>query len=365
MASLMTTAVDTEMKSLFNNEKDLQTICSCTRTKSESFFYCNNPETLEPGDLADDGKYLTNNKVTGSGQIYTWHRNKTNKTIHSVILIYNHNNFNITVTATNIGFTNSSGGCDRSAWESYYSGGQPETVSIPASGFKSILVQDNIKDGNVFGKIARFKIVQSNDTKIAASAYFYDLAYYKNSGNAHDFAVGDVPPQNKKNSRRRGVGNGFYNYLTIGTNSPIELTNSQPTRAATIGGVNAQTDNINDSFKGADMAYIEGKAGDYSSGYLYGSYGMQMRITMNVKNNTNQAREIRIFMGCSAVETDFPVFVRYNKAFFRVTSNVKKWSIRDVITLGIVGAGETQQVVFDTVNLAQSAAPYYIGARLV
>lgn len=331
-------------------------------------------------DLADSGKYLTYNSVTGNGQLYTWHLNDSKKTISSVILIYNHNSFPIKVALTNIGLTDLASGNDKAAWESYYNGTKSETVELPAGGYKTVLVQTGIVHGHVFGKIARFNITNKN-TGALTSAFFYDLAYYlsSNSGNAHAFAPSDDPrdeisSSTKRNSRRRGTGKGFYNYLTVGTtSSPIVLDNVTPERAATIGGVNAQ-DAVKghlDSFGGSDMVIISGGTGrvgdtvsqNNDSGYLFGSYGMQMRVTMNIKNNTSQAREIKIFMGCKSIAV--PIFARYNKVFYKPTSYVPAKSIRDVITLGKVAAGTTTSITFDTVNLAQSAAPFYIGARLV
>lgn len=375
MASLMTgeNQVDMSKSTFFQNTNDLQDRCSVVRTETEGFFYCNNPETVTFSDLADSGKYLTYNGVVSSGQLYTWHFNDTGKTISSVILVYNPHSFPIKVDFTNIGLTCLAGGNDRAAWESYYNGTTSETKEIPALGYMSMLVQNNIPNQYVFGKIARYSITNKN-TGAAVTAFFYDLAYNlsQNAGNAHAFADSDQPDSGK-NSRRRGIGNGFYNYLTIGTSSkPVELTDTRIERAATIGGVYAQTDNINDSFYGRDMAVITGGTGDKNnsslmnndSGYLYGCYGMQMRVTMTVKNSSSRAREIRVFLGCN-VGYPFPIFARFNKQFYTSQKLVSPQHICDVITLGTVAAGATQTVTFDTVNVAQSAAPFYIGARLV
>lgn len=389
MASLMTTLSEKDKlgTTFFQTKNDLQDRCSVVRTETEGFFYCNNPEKVNLEDLADNGKYLTYNGVKSSGQLYTWHLNNTSKTISSVILVYNHNAFPIKVSFTNIGLTCLPSGNDKAAWESYYTGTNSETKEIPAQGYMSMLVQNNISQGYVFGKIARYSITNKN-TGAAATAFFYDLAYNlsQNSGNAHAFAASDCPTDEdpgstKKNSRRRGVGNGFYNYLTIGTASkPVELTDSRSERAATIGGVNAQstvypvTGDIYDSFNGQDMAVITGGTGDKNngslknndSGYLYGAYGMQMRVTMTVKNSSTKAREIRIFLGCNpGLDTKFPVFARFDKKFYAINTPVTNGRLRDVITLGTVAAGATQTITFDTVNLAQSAAPFYIGARLI
>lgn len=386
MASLMTILSEKDKlgTAFFQNKNDLQDRCSVVRTETEGFFYSNNPEDVNPEDLADSGKYLTFNGVKSNGQLYTWHRNTSGKTISSVILVYNHNAFPIKVTFTNIGLSCLTGN-DKAAWESYYTGTKSETKEIPAQGYMSMLVQNNIPYKYNFGKIARYSITNKN-TGAAATAFFYDLAYNlsQNAGNAHAFAASDdprdeTPSSTKKNSKRRGVGNGFYNYLTIGTASkPVELTDSKSERAASIGGVDAQsstypvTGNIYDSFNGKDMVIITGGTGDKNngslqnndSGYLYGAYGMQMRVTMTVKNSSTRAREIRIFLGCNS-GCQFPVFARLDKKFYAINNPVPDGSLRDVITLGTVAAGATQTITFDTVNLAQSAAPFYIGARLV
>jgi len=379
MASLMTQIVENTSTAL-DNPRDLKNgECAVVRNANETFFYCNNPEKVNFEDLADSGKYLTYNFIEkSSGQLYTWHVNTSGRSISSVILIQNHNAFPIKVSFTNIGLTNASAGSDKAAWESYYNGTKSESVEIPAQGYKSVLVQNNIPSGYVFGKIARFKI--TNKSGSPASAYFYDLAYAQsqNSGNAHSFAAGDdprdeIPNSVARNSRRRGTGKGFYNYLTIGTSAkPVELSATKTARSATVGGVYAQ-DAVNghsDSFNGDDMVIIQGTgtvsdtvSQNNDSGYLFGCYGMQMRVTMTIKNSTNQAREVRVFMGCK--NTAVPIFARYNKAFYKFSNTVPKGKIRDVITLGTVAAGAVTTIEFDTVVLAQSAAPFHIGARLV
>lgn len=89
-------------------------------------------------------------------------------------------------------------------------------------------------------------------------------------------------------------------------------------------------------------------------------------MEFTIKNDTNQSKEIRIFMGCES--TNVPVFARYNGEFFRTTADkefLEKTYIRDVITLGTVAAGKTVGITFDTANLALSAGAFFIGARLV
>ena len=368
MASIMKgSPVDTKMdKSFWALNNDLQNYCRTWHNEGTSFFYCNNPETLEPGDLADDGKFLTRNGVLGEGMVYTWHRNMTDKTIHSIILIHNPDIEPIQVTVTNIGLTNTSWGNDRNAWESYYNGGRNESVRVVPGGYASILVQDNVANGNYFGKIAKFNIVYEG-TNIPGYAYFYDLAYYRDSSSAHDFAIGDKPVElGKINSRRRGVGNWYLNKLTV---TQIKLTEEQPTRAVSIGGIYAQTDNFMDSFFGDDMVEIVGGSGrkdEHDTGYLYGSYGLPINMEFTIKNDTRQNKEIRIFMGCES--TDVPVFARYNGEFFRTAADkefLEKTYIRDVITLGTIAAGNSVSITFDTANLAMSAGAFFIGARLV
>ena len=217
MANLITT-LEEKNSTVFGNKRDLQDRCTVMRTKSETFFYCNTPEGVGNGALADSGKYLLYKGVRGSGHLYTWHQNETSSSIYSVILIYNANSFPIQVNFTNIGLTNLRDGNDSAAWQSYYTGNRSESAEIPAGGYKSMLVQSGIAANNVFGKIARFSITNKN-TGATAAAFFYDLAYRlpENSGNAHAPAACDIPTDaSLKNSKRRGLGDGFYNYLEIG-----------------------------------------------------------------------------------------------------------------------------------------------------
>ncbi len=133
------------------------------------------------------------------------------------------------------------------------------------------------------------------------------------------------------------------------------------------------TGDIYDSFNGQDMVIITGGTGDKNngslknndSGYLYGSYGMQMRVTMTVKTAATALGK-SVSFGCNpGNDNKFPVFARLDKKFYTINTPVPDGNLRDMITLGTVAAGTTQTITFDTVNLAQSAAPFYIGARLV
>jgi len=356
-------AVDTKMAAAFwDKNNDLRQYCR-VKHDGDSFFYCNNPETLEAGDLADDGKFLTKNGVLGKGMLYTWHYNKTNKTIHSVILIYNPDTVPIRVTFTNIGLTNQSTGCDRTAWEEFYKNTRTQTVTVAPGSFASVLAQD-VPNGNLFGKIAKYDIVFEGESG-PGFAYFYDLAYYRDSGNAHDFAIGDDPGNGLINSRRRGVGDWYQNELTV---TEIRLTETEPARAVTIGGIYAQKDDFMDSFFGDDMVEISGGSGrekEHDNGLLYGAYGLPIKFNFHVINNTSIAKEVRIFMGCNVAAV--PVFAHFNGAFHQTDKDtyVKSGCVRDVITLGVVPAYGSKDISFDTANLAQSASPYYVGARLL
>lgn len=362
MANVMRTLVDTNMPSIFDNTQDLARYC-WTSHSGDSFFYCNNPETIDYSDLADSGKFLTRNGVLGEGSLYTWHCNNTQRTIHSVILIYNPDTVPIHVTLTNIGLTNQASGSDRTAWENYYTGGSSETVTVAPGGYASVLSQV-IPNGNVFGKIAKYNIKFEGEPG-PGFAYFYDLVYYQDSSSAVDFAIGDNPGNGLINSRRRGVGEWYQNDLSV---TRIDLTEDLPARAVTIGGINAQKDNFMDSFLGDDMVEIVGGSGrpnEHDNGFLYGAYGLPIKMTFNINNETDQDREVRIFMGCE--NTSVPVMAFYNGEFFHADngSYVAAGNVRDVITLGVIPAYRSREITFETANLAQSASPFFIGTRLV
>lgn len=332
--------------------------CSVERNLSENFFYCNMPESVTLDGLADiisgrGGAWLAREYVTGSGQIYTWHKNVSGRTINSVLLLYNSNSTPVTVTFSNIGLTNGAGYNDRAAWEDYYNGrNAPVTMTLQANDFKSVMLQSGIQNGNNFGKVARFKM---NGTGL----YFYDLAYASNSGTATDYA-----PHDESTSRPRGLGQGFYENMTV----RLTLTDTAATQAFSLGGIYAAEQDNRDSFMGKELIHITDSAtGSSNASYdLYGCYGVQMRINLTINNQCSSTKKVRIFMGSYDDDTGGYAFCRFNKQFYKAYTPliIGPYEYVDVLYDDALPRGEST-VTFDYVVPATASAPSIIGARWV
>lgn len=360
---LMTTRNTFKVGNGIIGSSDNQNNCSVSRNTNECFFYCNNPEQIVEASLADNGAWLAHELITGNGHLYTWHINTTSTVIYSDLLLYNPNSTPVTITISNVGQTNSAGGNDRKAWENYYnntSGSQTYTLS-PYE-FKTILHQGPIAVNNVFGKIARFSIS-------GGGLYLYELAYKNVSSSAQKPA-----PRDGSISRTRGLGNGFYETMSV----KLTLTDAAATQAFTFGGLDAANKNKNDSFRGAELIYIKDSSASYGSSYncsydLYGNYGVQMRINLTIDNQCrvgNNGKRVRIFMG-AAGRDGYAAFCRYNKQFFTADQGTipydkkaEKIEYIDVLFNDNMPFGETT-VTFDVVVPAQNSAPTFIGARWV
>lgn len=314
--------------------------------QNEYLFYSNSPETLDANDMADNTKFLNKVSVSGNGQVYTWHANGTGRTINNCILIYNPNNYDVTLQVTNYGLTNDSTKSlpDANAWEKYYNG-QNTSVTVAAGGYGNLFLR-SIASGNHFGIVARINIVKKGTTN-SASVVLYDLAYFSNSGNAQYFATAD--PADTK--RARGKGNGFYVTIDLPTVAP---TNTN--------GVGYSIAAASDAFGGVDCAYITDPSGS-TSGRFQGAYGQQFQITIPIKNNTGTARKFRIYIGSRGGDA-FP-FVYFAKGIVKYNDRMTYYVYKDVIETDVIPNGSTIPVTFSTVVTAMAATPYFIGVRTV
>ncbi|TVX88177.1 hypothetical protein [Paenibacillus agilis] len=316
-------------------------------------FYSDNPEAVDSIDLADAGKWLSRDTVTGAGLVYLWHHNKTGIAIKHGLTIYNPNNFAIKVTSSNNGRTNHAGNPDSSAWKDYFSGAGATSVVINPLAWGTIF-QATIPAGNNFGLVARTNVT-NNSTGVAASAIFYDLAWNTNSGGATAFA------KNKGTEMRRGKAPTYYNTINFDTLAPT-TTNGVAYR---ICGSTAYpgifgTDDIP---LVTDPAPTIPGQNQNVTGLLDGGYGQQMSVTMKIQNTTSTARKFRIFMGRT---TGFYAFPFVNMAGTSVYHNwVGGGSYVDMIETANLAPGATETVSFFLVIPAISTTPFVVGARTI
>lgn len=302
-------------------------------------FYSNNPESVYTSHLADNGKWLNKATVTGAGQVYTWHVNKTGSTIKSCLLIYNPNNYTIKVTSTNRGLTNGNGITDSNAWTSYFQG-STTSITVAAKSYGNMFLQ-SVPNNYNFGIVARTNVT-NNSTGAVASAIFHDIAYISNSGGANSFAAAVA------GSKRRGLAPNYYCTMNFATVSP---TNAN--------GIAYKIGTQTDTFNGNDLAYVTDGSGA-TSGPLDGAYGEQIQVSIPIKNTTGTARSFRIYIGSNGGYSFPLVNLSGTTAKYQW---IPAFKYVDVIDSGVIANGSTVTVTFFTVVPAISSTPYVIGVR--
>ncbi|WP_248924789.1 hypothetical protein [Paenibacillus hamazuiensis] len=308
-------------------------------------FYCDNPETIRPSDLADAGRYLNQAYVNGAGQVYLWHENGTPGTITHCLLIYNPNNHSITVSSSNYGKTNGNGLSDTQAWADYFAGNST-SIQIAPNQWGSLFSQ-NVNSGHNVGIVARTNITNSS-TGAASTAVFYDLAYVSNSSGATEFSDSDGT------GRPRGVGSAFYLTINLDTIAPTTTDGIAYGMAA---------GNSNDIFGTSDLVWVSGQ----NPGYILGNYGIQHSITMKVRNDFSQAKNFYIYFGTNVISSPesfaFPVVNMYG--YTNLANWINGGRYVDLIQTGEISPGSTATVSFFMVVGAISSTPWFIGARPV
>lgn len=256
-----------------------------------TFFYSNNPEPVTSSNgIADAGHWLMKAQVSGTGQVFLWHQNQTgaSQNLNTELLIYNPNNYTITLSSSNYGLTNNSSGEGVDGWLGFYNGQTTSTTVNPLS-WGSLFYQ-SVPNNNIWGVVARLDIHDSLSNP--ASAVLYDLAWLTNSGGATAYANPDT--SSGSTQRRRGTGsgaNGYWASVNISTLYVQDLlqNGAKAFNLAALG----------DSVGAQDIPYITDPSGQVS-GYLNGAFGMQLYVTLPISNNTLSSHTVRLFAGNQA-----------------------------------------------------------------
>ncbi|MCP1311357.1 hypothetical protein [Paenibacillus tyrfis] len=300
-------------------------------------FYSNNPESVTPPAIADSGCWLNRQQVSGNGQIYTWHQNDTGNSITSAITIYNPNNFTINVNSSNWGQTSQKDASDSNAWINYLNEYSPISITIGSYGYGTIF-NFKVAPGHNFGVVARINITST--LGYAADAVIFDLAYQYDSSATSKFAelIGD---------KECGLGYGYYNILDFGT---IDGDSS-------IGRYH-RFGYYGDDSGGNDLVTI---SGGNSHGKIECSYGQQLVVRLSIRNPYSYRRTFRVSLG-SRGGAVIPVVNGYGGIGSK--GWVSAYNAVDLIEIDI-DSGSTEPVEFTLMICAISAAPLYLGARVV
>lgn len=311
-------------------------------------FYSDNPESVDASDLADAGKWLNRDTVTGSGFVYLWHHNASGSTIQHGLYIYNPNNYAIKVETNNYGLTNHVGEPDVVAWEEYFTWKPTLSVVINPLSYGLLFPARTILAGRNFGILGKTNVT-NNSTGAAASAVLYDLVWNTNSSGATAFAATNSP------SMRRGKGPSYYNTLEFDTIAPTTTDGIFYHIAGSIAHPG--------TFGTDDIPLITDPSGAVS-GLLEGGFGQHYFIKMTVRNTTGVARKFRIFLGRTGGFHIFPI-VNMGGVTARGSGWTSGGTYVDLIETATIPHGNSETFSFNTAVPAMSTTPLRIGARII
>lgn len=284
--------------------------------------------------------------------------------ITSTILIYNPNDFDVKISASNYGLTNRPNWqSDIIAWEDYFSISSPIEKTVPANGYDNIFSQSIPavgNGGNVFGIVSRLSVTDLNGKP--ASVVLFDLAYAVDSSSATECAEAE---DYSTTLRYRGLGKGFYETFNLPV---LEINNAITMKGFKFGKERQinEPENYGDSFNGADLIQMKDASNQLSPTKLAGNYGVQMAINMSIKNTGNPGN-FAIFYGSNG-GIAYP-FISYNGYFGKPTYSEQYGQIlsplyADILDLGwIEPSDEPINISFFTALTAMGAAPLVLGIR--
>lgn len=315
-------------------------------------FFSDNPESVESQDLADSGKWLLRDTVTGSGFVYSWHQNNCGYPIQHALSVYNPNSYAIRVTSANFGTSNvGSGSSDSEAWEHYFKGINYDSKVINPNSYGTLFHRSSIAHSNNFGFLGQLNVTNSS-SGAAASAVLYDIAWRTNSSGATANALPKAPEQ------RRGKGPTYYNTFYLQTIAP---TTSNGIAYRILG--SPQHPGI---FGTDDLVYITDPTG-LRSGYSMGGFGQHHAVNMTIRNNTNTSRKFHIYIGRPGPPTEN--FSLHVCVHFAGTTVRRDWltagKFKDVIATNTLAPGAQEDVSFFMAVPGMSSTPVLLGARAV
>lgn len=324
------------------------------------FFYSNSPEAVTSSALADNGYFLNKYTATGSGQVYSWHRNTSGNTLTAGLRIYNPNSFAIKVSSSNYGLTKNVYN-DVAAWWNFW-GGNSTSVVINANSWGNIFMQSSIPVGSstvagTWGYVARLSIT-NNATGTNASADLYDIAYKTSPAASLTTWAAKDPGSTTK---RRGYATSGYYWCTVTANT-INMTSSSTPQVISFGASSSSMSNL----CGVEVPTIDpsGQAG----GRLEGNYGVQHHFTIPVKNTTSSAMKIRLFAGNQGAGGSCTAQIAFNGFGGQTGGCSNLWASigqsADLIE-DTIPAGQTATYTLQLVIPAGTCAPYALGVRKV
>lgn len=311
-------------------------------------FYSDNPEAVDAGDLADAGKWLNRDTVTGAGLVYLWHHNVSGASLQHTLTIYNPNSFAIRVSTNNYGLTNHASNSDVAAWQEYFTWKPTLSIVINPLSYGQLFPARTIAAGNNFGILGQINIT-NNATSAAASAVLFDLAWVSNSSGATAFANIKSP------TMRRGKAPTYYNTINFAPLSPTDTNGVYYSIAGST--------SYPGIFGTDDIPYVTDPSGAVS-GLLYGGYGQQYYINMTIRNTTGTARKFRVFLGRTTGFYIFPI-VNMGGSTVRASGWTSGGTYVDMIETNTIPHNGTETFSFYTVIPAISTTPLRIGARTI
>lgn len=308
-------------------------------------FYSNNPETIKSTMLGSVGKWLAKATMSSNFRFYSWHDNQTGAAVKQWLTINNKGSSTLNVTLRRLKRGNRY--CDAQHLAEYLSGvGDTMSIAIPANGWNSFILKENIPNGSVLSVIC--------DVEFSGNAVFYEVVVpqtYSGSVNL----TGAAPTQSDGNTEYiRGVANysvGTFTYpKTFLVSDLIKYTPEHwyfdllPSKIQDYVPINQR---FIDSPEVQNFTDADG-----AGGLMGGCYATEYYIRIPVKNDTATPRNIVLMMGSSY--GNYGVVVNMNNAITPTAAQRPTGShfdctdkkMREVIKISNLGYNETHEIHF-------------------
>ncbi|QUI21017.1 hypothetical protein HZI73_01330 [Vallitalea pronyensis] len=142
--------------------------------QSGTFLYCNNPEFINEGDLADNGSIIYEELIPpGDAQAIFEHLNCTNQIFKYGVQVYNPNSTTLTVKVKRKG-DSTSGWNGAPAWYEFYNDTSIENITIPSGRSKWIYISNSVSHANVVSGVIEFNV---NNYAIVNFYAFRNISY--------------------------------------------------------------------------------------------------------------------------------------------------------------------------------------------
>jgi len=313
-------------------------------------FYSNNPESLTKANnkkmLGTDGRWLAKKSMNSNFRFYSWHANLTNETLKHWFTIKNNGASPLTVTLKRLKVGKKY--CDAQDLADYLSGvGDIKSVTVPANGWNTIVLQENIYQGQVLSAIC--------DVEFNGSAVFYDIAVPQSfSGSISLMQVADSQADGNT-LYIRGVADHSVASIVYPRTIMLSELESKRDKMMIIDMLPSKIDNnyIDNRRFINSPEVLDFKDDDGKGGYMGGCYATEYYLRIPIKNNTETGKK-NVVLRLGSSYAKYGIVVNMNNGI-TPTKAQRPDSVfdcetdagcREVIKITGIEQGETHEIHF-------------------